>query len=241
LSVCRRTSRRVCRFDVAAQHEGIESHPHGLTKDEKIWLEDHFQEQCFCAHAASIDPAHPFPFIPKLFFDGASVAQSQERREMSAPLRLLRCSAGPQEQCPLHPARRGGRPLYRQAFPGYEVKGSGTFRIIRDSDIEVEEVEDLVRLFETALKRRRRGSASASNSTGRCRTNCASSSPANSGVVEPDQAFSPTAGAQPDLRSSLFPATIWIPPPLPLFLSASGNMAATASPPFAKDIIVHHP
>ncbi len=138
-----------------------------LAKDEKTWLEEHFQEQIFpVLTPLSIDPAHPFPFIPNLGFSIAlQLRHPQGRRDderaaaPAARAEALHPPARPQGQGALHPAGGGGRALYRQAVSRLRSAGSGTFRIIRDSDIEVEEEsEDLVRLFETALKRRRRGS-----------------------------------------------------------------------------------
>ena len=134
-----------------------------LTKRDESYLADYFLNQVFpVLSPLAIDPAHPFPFIPNTGFCLAmELERATDNRRMQAllpiPQQIRRFVALPgstrflpmEELLLLH---------LGSLFPGYRDTGHCTFRVLRDSDLEVEdEAEDLVREFETALKRRRRG------------------------------------------------------------------------------------
>ena len=144
-----------------------------LSDDDRVWLDAWFMERVFpVLTPLAIDPAHPFPFIPNM---GLVMALLLVRSEDGLGMRAMLPLPAQVERFIRLPAQekkgRDGRAVVRfilleelvlmfldRVFPGFTVNGGGLFRLIRDTDVEFEEeAEDLVRSYETALKRRRRG------------------------------------------------------------------------------------
>jgi polyphosphate kinase len=149
---------------------GIEvCEPVHLTPDDVKWLEVWFMERVFpVLTPLAIDPAHPFPFIPNM---GLVMALLLLREEDGQGMRALLPLPSQVDRFIRLPGAAPGPIRFvilddlvtmflDRIFPGFRVTGHGIFRLIRDTDVEFEEeAEDLVRSYETALKRRRRGVA----------------------------------------------------------------------------------
>ena len=132
--------------------------------EEGTWLDAYFTDQVYpVITPQAIDPAHPFPFIPNkgfsLIFDLQRISDGEPIQELlMVPATLPRFIRLPGEADRFVAIETLIRRQIGTLVPGYILLGGGAFRIIRDSDIEVEEeAEDLVRFFRTAIKRRRRG------------------------------------------------------------------------------------
>jgi len=148
------------------QEEGIRVLEAGqLDQDDRAALAGFFDERLFAVLSPiAIDPSHPFPFLPNL---GFAMVLRLRRPGAREPIHALVPLPALIERFVRLP---GPTPRFAtietvvalhldRLFPGFEIIETGICRVLRDSDIEIaEEAEDLMRSFESALKRRRRGS-----------------------------------------------------------------------------------
>jgi len=226
-----------------------------VTEADREALEQTFFEQVFpILTPIALDPAHPFPFIGS---GGFALALQLKRRGLNKPRlnallpvpaqipRFYQLADGAGGNLRFLPLESLLEMFLTELFPGYKLQGSCAFRVLRDSDLEVEdEAEDLVREFETALKRRKRGKV--------IRMNISADAPAElrqtilreTGVL-PDEVIE-SAGliGMEDLSELILPSRpdlLWVPftPRVPERVQDNGGDIFAAMR--QKDMLLHHP
>ena len=138
--------------------------PTDLNLQDQKFLDEQFDHKIFpVLTPLAVDPAHPFPFVPNNGYGLALKLKRQSDGEqvtaiLPFPNRLPRFIRLPGQKIRAIAIEHVAGMFTDRLFPGFDVEGGGCFRILRDSELEIdEEAEDLVHLFESALKRRRRG------------------------------------------------------------------------------------
>jgi polyphosphate kinase len=224
-----------------------------LTDADKDMIADIFLHKVFpVLSPLAIDPAHPFPFIPNT---GYSLALQLERQSDKRDLLALLPIPAQIDRFVALPAP-GGQLRYLpledvlienlgRLFPGYKLRGHFGFRVLRDSDLEVEdEAEDLVREFEVALKRRKRGEVVRLTYTGDAPNKLKALVMRELGVTEAETVELPGMIGMADLSELVTdarPDLLW-----PTFMPRipervqdhEGDMFAAIR---QKDMLLHHP
>jgi len=224
-----------------------------LTDADKDMIADIFLHKVFpVLSPLAIDPAHPFPFIPNTGYSLALQLERQsDKRDLLAllpiPAQIDRFVAlpAPDGQLRYLPLEDVLIENLGRLFPGYKLRGHFGFRVLRDSDLEVEdEAEDLVREFEVALKRRKRGEVVRLTYTGDAPNKLKALVMRELGVTEAETVELPGMIGMADLSELVTdarPDLLW-----PTFMPRipervqdhEGDMFAAIR---QKDMLLHHP
>ncbi len=144
-----------------------------LNKKQKVWIDNYFTNAIFpILTPLAVDPAHPFPFISNLSLNLAAIifdkeSEKEQFTRIKIPVESIsRFISIPIELDDSESSQYTGIPIEQiiannlsMLFPGMEVKEYSFFRVTRDADLELRDIEadDLMSALEEGLRKRRKG------------------------------------------------------------------------------------